>query len=481
MFRSVTLVPRTLVGILAAMALVGSIGCARGGSSTAPTASESRHQVEAGSSHQNSVTTISWRCVTSSVLWQTAGCPAATRALYVANAAVASTAPAGPTGLAGSAAGNLVTLRWLAPIGGDPPTSYVVEAGSASGRADLASVDTGATGTSLAADNVGAGTYFVRVRARNSAGASTASNEVVVTVLDSTGPCGGAPGAPGHFAASSSGTIVSLSWTASAGATSYVIEAGSFSGANHIVLNDTGTTATFYTSVAPTGTYYVRLRAKNLCGLSAPANEVVLRVGVPGLCGFDAVGSRQLLFEGDSQTGLRSGGWDYPTQLIRSMGYIPCNAYVNNLGVGGSTVAAMAGRASSADARHDAHKANHVFVVWIGTNDLYAGASGASTYSAIVEYGQARRAAGWKVVVLTVLPTSKIGMARSYETERGALNRRITSTWATFADRLVDVAADSRLSDSANLVYFDADKLHLVENGYAVVASLVSPAVLSLF
>jgi hypothetical protein len=57
----------------------------------------------------------------------------------------------------------------------------VVEAGSASGLADLATISTGAVVTPFSA-TAPPGTYFVRVRAVNGAGAGPPSAEAIVVV-----------------------------------------------------------------------------------------------------------------------------------------------------------------------------------------------------------------------------------------------------------------------------------------------------------
>ena len=95
------------------------------------------------------------------------------------------------------------------------------------------------------------------------------------------GGCLAAPGAPSAFAVSgNSGGTISFTWGASAGApTSYVIEAGSISGASNLANADLGTSATAYTAFGVgRGTYFVRLRAKNGCGTSGVSNELVLVV-----------------------------------------------------------------------------------------------------------------------------------------------------------------------------------------------------------
>jgi hypothetical protein len=77
--------------------------------------------------------------------------------------------------------GRLVTLGWAAPAGGTPPFTYIVEAGSRSGLANLLAAPVGATtgGTVTAPP----GTFYVRIRARTACGATgPASNERVIVV-----------------------------------------------------------------------------------------------------------------------------------------------------------------------------------------------------------------------------------------------------------------------------------------------------------
>jgi len=86
-----------------------------------------------------------------------------------------------PAAFGFAVAGSTVMLNWQAPSGGS--ASYVIEAGSAPGLTNLANFDTQSPATSYTATGVGAGTFFVRVRAKNACGASgSASNEVVIVV-----------------------------------------------------------------------------------------------------------------------------------------------------------------------------------------------------------------------------------------------------------------------------------------------------------
>jgi hypothetical protein len=187
--------------------------------------------------------------------------------------------PGAPTGLASTANGSTVTLTWNAAAG-TTPTAYWIEAGSAPGIGDLASFSTGSAATSFTATDVGAGTYFVRVRAITAAGIGPASNEARLTVASGNSACSGAPSAPGALTASVSGSTVELVWDRSAGVpTSYVVEAGSSAGSSDLANFDTASTSTTLRAIGVgAGDYFVRMRARNACGVGEASNEVLVSV-----------------------------------------------------------------------------------------------------------------------------------------------------------------------------------------------------------
>jgi hypothetical protein len=86
--------------------------------------------------------------------------------------------PAAPQGLTASASGTAFALQWNGVAGA---LGYVIEAGSTSGAANLAAIDTGTSATSFGG-TAPAGTYYVRVRVRTTCGTSGASNEVILTL-----------------------------------------------------------------------------------------------------------------------------------------------------------------------------------------------------------------------------------------------------------------------------------------------------------
>ena len=71
---------------------------------------------------------------------------------------------------------------------------------------------------------------------------------------------------------------MTLTWVSVPGPTSYVVEAGSVSGAANLAVIDTGSVSPILMATAPPGTYFVRVRARNACGLSGPSNQVVVIV-----------------------------------------------------------------------------------------------------------------------------------------------------------------------------------------------------------
>jgi peptidyl-Asp metalloendopeptidase len=201
--------------------------------------------------------------------------------LTVANfrqsAAPSAAAPGAPSDLTTSLSGSTAVLSWKAPTTGGAPTAYVIEAGSASGLANLANFSTGNTATTFSANGFGAGIYYLRVRASNAAGTGGPSNESRLVVGDA---CASAPPPPIGFASTfNSGGTVSFAWTAAPGATTYVIEAGSAPGLSNLASADLGSASTSATfNGIGAGTYYVRLRARNTCGTSGVSNEATLVV-----------------------------------------------------------------------------------------------------------------------------------------------------------------------------------------------------------
>ena len=90
--------------------------------------------------------------------------------------------PNAPSALTATALLSTVTLSWTAASSGGAATRYIVDAGTVSGVYNVGSFVLNSPATTAAFANVPAGTYFLRVRAQNSAGTSGPSPEAQVTV-----------------------------------------------------------------------------------------------------------------------------------------------------------------------------------------------------------------------------------------------------------------------------------------------------------
>ena len=208
--------------------------------------------------------------------------PASNEIIVTVGTAGCNTAPAAPAGLTGTVNGDLVTLAWTPGAGGCAATGYVVRAGSAPNVANLVNLPVGnVTGLQAQAPP---GTYFVTIVAQNAFGTSATSNEVAVTV----GPSCTIPGAPTAFAVGSSGPTGSMTWAppvTGGTPTSYQLEAGSGAGLSNIAVLQLGGLS--FSAGAPPGTYYLRVKATNACGVGPASTEQVLSMacvapGQPG-------------------------------------------------------------------------------------------------------------------------------------------------------------------------------------------------------
>lgn len=147
------------------------------------------------------------------------------------------------------------------------------------GATNAANVNIGSAATSLVAQSVPSGVYYLRVKAVNANGVSTASTEVAVAVGTSSA-CASAPQAPRDLASSLTGSTLTLSWTAPAAGcapTQYLLLAGSSRGQSNLAQVSTGARLALTANV-PRGTYYIRVVAVNAAGSSAASNEVVVTV-----------------------------------------------------------------------------------------------------------------------------------------------------------------------------------------------------------
>jgi hypothetical protein len=171
--------------------------------------------------------------------------------------------------------GRRLNMIWSDPSSGERPTAYVVEAGSAAGLSNLASIVV--TTRSFSFDPVPDGFYFLRVRARLGPNLGPPSREVMVKVGNGPSP----PGAPLAWDYRVSGNVVTFSWAPPLDGvpTSYILEAGSMLSLSNLAVFNTGSAATTVTvRDVPKGSYYVRLRAVNAVGVGPPTYDTIVFV-----------------------------------------------------------------------------------------------------------------------------------------------------------------------------------------------------------
>ena len=174
---------------------------------------------------------------------------------------------------------GLVTLTWTDPDGCSG-TTYQVAVGTTPGAADVQMLSAVGNSTTTL---LSAGTYYARVAAIADSGISDPT-DLQFTVRQSG--CA-VPRFRTGLTSLVVGRAVSLWWSPlepdvakeddGVAPVSYVIEAGSVSGAADIGAAPTGRNSSFFTA-APPGIYFVRVRPVNTCGAGRPSSDVRVEV-----------------------------------------------------------------------------------------------------------------------------------------------------------------------------------------------------------
>ncbi|MEZ5291337.1 MAG: carboxypeptidase regulatory-like domain-containing protein [Vicinamibacterales bacterium] len=179
-------------------------------------------------------------------------------------------APDAPYNVEPAVIAGRLTLTWLPPDHGPRPTSYLLEVGTAAGLSNIGVLPVAANLFQF--DGVPPGVYFVRLRSRVGSVAGPPTDDVLMVVGNVPAP----PSSPQEFTSQVSGNVVTLTWNAPffGPVTSYVLEAGTHTGAADIAVFNTGSTATsLVIPGVPPGRYFLRLRALNALGASPQGFE----------------------------------------------------------------------------------------------------------------------------------------------------------------------------------------------------------------
>jgi hypothetical protein len=180
-------------------------------------------------------------------------------------------APLAPLDFRARVVGNAVSLQWSENPLGMAPTGYVVRAGSGPGLSDVAVLQLPATARSFAVV-APTGTYFVRLAAFNSFGASPEAGELELS--PGPGACSPRLPAPTGLVATTASGQVTLSWNAVSGAVGYELIAGSMAGGSDVGRFSLPPNPSI-TASAPARQYFVRRAAISSAGCASnPSGEI---------------------------------------------------------------------------------------------------------------------------------------------------------------------------------------------------------------
>lgn len=121
-----------------------------------------------------------------------------------------------------------------------------------------------------------------------------------------------------------------------------------------------------------------------------------------------------------------------------------------------------------------------IVVLWEITNDIGSGGVTAQqAYDNVVTYVNLVRALGAKCVVVGFIARDYVTDAADVITRGFACNALLAAN-PSFYDAFVDIGANAAFdtrSDASNTTYYNADKIHLTNVGYDLVATLIEPTI----
>jgi lysophospholipase L1-like esterase len=184
-----------------------------------------------------------------------------------------------------------------------------------------------------------------------------------------------------------------------------------------------------------------------------------------------------VVWEGDSITAA-SSAVGYPALLSPNLTRLPVGLQAATTG---SDISTANSRVSRIDALYDATRRNNVLCVFLGANDLNIGSANVTTiFDAFKAYGLARKAVGWKVVWITVAPSTRSGNtgAGGFLVQRGQLNTAIVGD-TSFYDARYDLHLNADIGvDGAqlNATYYP-DGTHMSLAAHQILAAGLEPVI----
>jgi Fibronectin type III domain len=205
-----------------------------------------------------------------------------------------------PGGLTASSAAQSVNLTWNA----EPhATSFNVFQGTQAGQEGSTPVVSGATGTSATVAGLQNGqTYYFTIVAESAIGASAKSNEAHATIV---------PAPPAGLSAAAGNSLVTLTWTAATGATSYSVYQSATAGGEGAQPVQSGVISSTSTITGLTNgtTYYFKVAAVDAGGPSALSAEAQATPMMPASGGGGALDPLALVLLTLLLAFRRSGFW----------------------------------------------------------------------------------------------------------------------------------------------------------------------------
>lgn len=188
-----------------------------------------------------------------------------------------------------------------------------------------------------------------------------------------------------------------------------------------------------------------------------------------------AAATVNLVFDGDSI----SAGWGAREQRLdeRVAALLGGDVALHNVAAGGRPVHECLRLYDSLVAPLFVRSAAcNVIAFHAGDNDINQGRDAEETYAVFRQYVARAHAQGWKLAVSTELPVPDFPPAKAEHL--GAYNAMLLRNEAG-ADAVVDFTRDPRMTQPSyrrDPAWF-ADKVHPSDQGYAVLAALLAPAV----
>jgi hypothetical protein len=163
--------------------------------------------------------------------------------------------PSAPANFQAAVKGSALWLAWTNTFAGGAPTGILMDVtGGATATVPLALTD------AFSIPGIPNGTFTLRLRATNAAGASSQSGSVTITAPSTS--CT-APRVPANYFATRVGNQVVMSWDPPAGGTPatqyHLTVTGAYNGVFPILGRG-------FAAAAPPGTYVLSVRAVNACG-----------------------------------------------------------------------------------------------------------------------------------------------------------------------------------------------------------------------